>query len=258
MRLIVNSLSDLAQTPFPGQSLEEILASLAATPGEAEFRAGRFRDFTVTSHFQPIVSLSHRRIVGYEGLMRGRNDSGAPVSPLDLLAAAASNFNDLHYLDRLSRIVHMANYTRQDSGSNWLSGGLGNDTFTIQAAASLSGALNGEGGTDTIQGTGLTYALSGANQGSVSGIYWYTIENINDATGTVNLGTGALSGTVTADTVNFGTTGAIAGIVTADTLNYSAWTTSAVTFNMATGNSSGTGGTSGVTHIVGKIGRAHV
>ncbi len=112
--------SDLAQTPFPGQSLEEILASLAATPGEAEFRAGRFRDFTVTSHFQPIVSLSHRRIVGYEGLMRGRNDSGAPVSPLDLLAAAASNFKDLHYLDRLSRIVHMANYTRQDSGSNWL------------------------------------------------------------------------------------------------------------------------------------------
>ena len=56
----------------------EIIAALEpAQNGEpAGSRIGRFGDVAISSHFQPIFSLSHRRIVGHEALMRGHGPGG--------------------------------------------------------------------------------------------------------------------------------------------------------------------------------------
>ena len=45
-----------------------------------------FHHLTLSSHFQPIFSISHRRPVGYEGLIRAVDPQKQPQTPLELLA----------------------------------------------------------------------------------------------------------------------------------------------------------------------------
>ena len=77
-------------------------------------------DVAIASHFQPIFSLSHRRQVGHEALMRPRSSSGAAIPPPELLAQVADDFYTLIELDRLCRAVHIANFARQTNGDEWL------------------------------------------------------------------------------------------------------------------------------------------
>lgn len=46
--------------------------------------ATQHHDFTLTTVFQPIFSLSHQRAVGYESLLRAHDTLDRPVSPLDV------------------------------------------------------------------------------------------------------------------------------------------------------------------------------
>jgi hypothetical protein len=111
-----------------------------------------------------------------------------------------------------------------------LTGGTGNDTFQFVTGGSLSGTINGGGGTDTIIGdnTGRTFTITGPNSGTISGIGSFVgFANLaggigNDRfvfaggslTGTIDGGGGA--NTVTGDNAGdaFAITGVNAGSIT--------------------------------------------
>lgn len=78
-----------------------------------------YRQLTLNSHFQPIFSISHRRPVGFEGLIRSQNRQGKHLSPIELLAIPANSQETLS-LDRLCRRLHMHNFSRQPNGEAWL------------------------------------------------------------------------------------------------------------------------------------------
>lgn len=63
------------------------------------------------SHFQPIFSFAHRRVVGHEGLLRAWTDGGRQLSPYTVFASARSE-PELLTLDRLARLLHSLNFAR--------------------------------------------------------------------------------------------------------------------------------------------------
>lgn len=77
----------------------------------------RLGDYRLSSHFQPILSLSHQRVVGHEGLMRASDAAGRAVSPIDVLARAQER-GELVAIDRLARAVHVFNRPR--AAAQWL------------------------------------------------------------------------------------------------------------------------------------------
>lgn len=103
--------------PWPGMALADYDTLVHRTP-DGHVR-GRFGQFELASHFQPVFSLAHGRVVGHEALMRGTDGTGGPVSPIDILTAADS-FDARLQLDRLSRLVHVDNFLRQDPPAQWL------------------------------------------------------------------------------------------------------------------------------------------
>ena len=78
-----------------------------------------YRQLTLNSHFQPIFSISHRRPVGFEGLIRAQDKQGVSFSPPRLLAIPENSQANLA-LDRLCRRLHMHNFSRQPNGEAWL------------------------------------------------------------------------------------------------------------------------------------------
>ena len=78
-----------------------------------------YRQLTLSSHFQPIFSISHRRPVGFEGLIRAQSRQGNSLSPPQLLAIPENSQANLA-LDRLCRRLHMHNFSRQPNGEAWL------------------------------------------------------------------------------------------------------------------------------------------
>ena len=71
------------------------------------------------SAYQPIFSLAHKRIVGYEALLRARKTDGSWTSPAPLFEQKKSTF-DLIFLDRLSRYIHVHNFNVLADPINWL------------------------------------------------------------------------------------------------------------------------------------------
>ncbi|MGF6969451.1 EAL domain-containing protein (putative c-di-GMP-specific phosphodiesterase class I) [Paraburkholderia sp. WC7.3g] len=49
------------------------------------YSSARLGNLTLSSAFQPIFSLSHRRSIGYEALLRVRDPAGKEVHPLAVL-----------------------------------------------------------------------------------------------------------------------------------------------------------------------------
>jgi len=78
----------------------------------------RWRDLSVSSVFQPIVSFSHSRVIGHEGLIRiaaaGKNS--ASLSPPDFFRLVEAT-GDLLEMDRACRLMHAWN-ARNTNG--WL------------------------------------------------------------------------------------------------------------------------------------------
>lgn len=91
--------------------LDEVESAIARHSGRA---FGFFRDMRLDSHFQPIYSLAHRRIVGHEALLRAYSAIDRPVGPLQALAAASSD-DERVFADRLCRALHLHNYPSQNS-----------------------------------------------------------------------------------------------------------------------------------------------
>jgi EAL domain-containing protein (putative c-di-GMP-specific phosphodiesterase class I) len=80
---------------------------------------GHFQSAVLRSAFQPIFSIAHKRIVGYEALLRGRNRQGMPISPAEIFSSEKSE-KGIVFLDRLCRYLHMGNFQRAGDRLNWL------------------------------------------------------------------------------------------------------------------------------------------
>jgi len=74
---------------------------------------------SLDSHFQPIFSLSHRRPIGYEGVLRVIDENNHSIEPMDAFNSL-QNEEDVVELDRLSRFLHVSNYKRQINDRSWL------------------------------------------------------------------------------------------------------------------------------------------
>ncbi len=77
------------------------------------------RGVTLSSAFQPLISLNHRRVVGQEALLRVQDRQGKNIGPIQLLNSC-SEIADTIELDRMCRMLHGFNYTRYPSANEWL------------------------------------------------------------------------------------------------------------------------------------------
>ncbi len=71
------------------------------------------------SNFQPIYSLSHRKPIGYEGLLRGIDSDKHSISRLEIFNTLRTT-EEVIELDHLSCYLHIKNYVRQTDEPNWL------------------------------------------------------------------------------------------------------------------------------------------
>ncbi len=95
----------LADRPLPA-GITDFATLDAATRLTGERLALDWAGYTLSSHLQPIVSFSHRRVVGHEGLVRAADPAGQAVPPLTLLRQADSAA-ELIGLDRSCRYLHI-------------------------------------------------------------------------------------------------------------------------------------------------------
>lgn len=86
---------------------------------EEELSATHFHGLELGSTFQPIISLSHRRVVGHEALLRARTSEGKTVSPPIVFALAVDDRETVQ-LDRLCRVLHIHNYIADTPSETWL------------------------------------------------------------------------------------------------------------------------------------------
>lgn len=81
---------------------------------------GYFRGLHLSSVFQPVVTLSTGRVVGHEGLVRLNYADGRGATPFRFFSGGLDE-SGLVDLDRLSRLLHLRNFTRQaGADSGWL------------------------------------------------------------------------------------------------------------------------------------------
>lgn len=101
----------------PLQRFDQALDRLEHDPAGGATVA-REAGLELRSHFQPIFSVSHGRVVGHEALLRARDATGHPVAPPAFFSG--NDFPSLLWRDRLVRTMHTANWTRMAAGSQWL------------------------------------------------------------------------------------------------------------------------------------------
>ena len=80
---------------------------------------GAKEELRLSSHFQPIFSLAHRRPVGYEGLIRAADARGRIVRPYELFGTAPQGEARVR-LDRQCRALHVRNFKALDNARSWL------------------------------------------------------------------------------------------------------------------------------------------
>jgi EAL domain-containing protein (putative c-di-GMP-specific phosphodiesterase class I) len=86
----------------PAEELESSTDRARRIDAEFDINAV-IRSRSMQSHFQPIISIRERRVIGLEALVRATNpDSGKPISPYYLFDAASRHKQSLQ-LDRLCR-----------------------------------------------------------------------------------------------------------------------------------------------------------
>ena len=83
------------------------------------FLTGQMRDLKLLTALQPIYSLAHKRVIGYEALLRAKNKNKDWISPASLFEQVNSPLEQIH-LDRLSRCIHVHNFKLVNDPLNWL------------------------------------------------------------------------------------------------------------------------------------------
>jgi diguanylate cyclase (GGDEF)-like protein len=106
-----------AERSLPGEALQLVSDAVRGEGGAVALRH-RWDDYYLTSHFQPLYSLSHQKQVGFEALLRGEQDDGMLVPPVVLFAPKP--FGDEGALDRASHSVHLENARKSLPDDAWL------------------------------------------------------------------------------------------------------------------------------------------
>ncbi|MGF6378802.1 EAL domain-containing protein (putative c-di-GMP-specific phosphodiesterase class I) [Paraburkholderia atlantica] len=86
--------------------------------GESGWTA-TWRALTLHSVFQPVLSVTHQCVVGYEALLRAFDPVGLPVSP-EVLFSGTRSAAEARELDRIARCLHVANFMEQGISTGWL------------------------------------------------------------------------------------------------------------------------------------------
>ncbi|MGE0370571.1 MAG: EAL domain-containing protein, partial [Gammaproteobacteria bacterium] len=118
----MGSISNLnpSQTVTDDTSREEAHAATdSALYQGAECTYAMFKGLRLDSHYQPIFSLAHQRVIGFEALMRATDADGRPRSPQEVFGNTRG-YTDTVLLDRLCRATHLYNFARQDPAAAWL------------------------------------------------------------------------------------------------------------------------------------------
>ena len=76
---------------------------------------GQFFNCSLTSAFEPLVTLADRQVVAHEGAIHTYAEDGFGLAAWKLFAMAADD-HTLVSLDRLSRLLHAINYFAADGG----------------------------------------------------------------------------------------------------------------------------------------------
>ncbi|MGD9733473.1 MAG: EAL domain-containing protein [Desulfamplus sp.] len=80
---------------------------------------GRLYNLNLYTALQPIYSLAHKRVVGYEALLRAKDDNSNFINPATVFQMADSAVDEIH-LDRLCRYIHTNNFLAIGDPINWL------------------------------------------------------------------------------------------------------------------------------------------
>lgn len=89
------------------------------TQSQGPFLTGQIDKLKLFSAFQPIYSLAHKRVVGYEALIRVKDQQNSPMNPASLFDEDKSPADFIH-LDRLCRYLHIHNFHIIEDDINWL------------------------------------------------------------------------------------------------------------------------------------------
>lgn len=80
---------------------------------------GCFHGLILKTALQPIFSISHKRVIGYEALIRAFDPDNASVPPFQLFDLPDTDQENV-LLDRLCRLLHIRNYAAFPDDVNWL------------------------------------------------------------------------------------------------------------------------------------------
>ncbi len=86
---------------------------------KGSFLTGAMNNVQLYTALQPIFSLAHKRIVGYEALLRPRDRDLNWISPAELFSQNESP-SEIVRLDRLCRYIHLHNFLNINDDMNWL------------------------------------------------------------------------------------------------------------------------------------------
>jgi EAL domain-containing protein (putative c-di-GMP-specific phosphodiesterase class I) len=78
-----------------------------------------FNQLSLSSAFQPIFSIAHRKAVGFEGLLRAYTEQGDYVPPGQVMQLPDGSEEHLS-LDRSCRLLHAQNFSAQATDNAWL------------------------------------------------------------------------------------------------------------------------------------------
>ncbi|MGN8197862.1 sensor domain-containing phosphodiesterase [Salinisphaera sp. RV14] len=79
----------------------------------------QYNGYQLHSVFQPILSLCHRRSVGFESLLRSTDADNHAHAPVDVMREAAEH-GDIRLLDTLCQSLHIHNFSAQAPEERWL------------------------------------------------------------------------------------------------------------------------------------------
>lgn len=106
-----------AATPRRAAPPLDMLLSMMERDGNSWF--ANYRGIEIRSAFQPVLSVAHAKVIGFEALMRARTPKGEALPP-PLVFSLARRHDEAVLLDRLSRAVHVANFADQGGDLGWL------------------------------------------------------------------------------------------------------------------------------------------